>query len=62
VLPTRVVVSERVGVDANYSFALPSGRYVLAGYQTGEPGFPRWVEVTVHAGQTVDEDIPNTCM
>ncbi len=60
-LPTRVVVSERVGVDATYSFTLVPGRYVLAGYQAGEEGSPRWVEVTVHNGETVDQDIPNTC-
>jgi hypothetical protein len=61
VLPTRVVVSERVGVDATYSFTLVPGGYVLAGYQAGEEGSPRWVEVTVRAGRTVDQDIPNTC-
>ncbi|MGO8687139.1 MAG: hypothetical protein ACLQT7_08155 [Candidatus Dormibacteria bacterium] len=62
VLPTQVVASQQVGLDATYTFALRPGAYVVVGRQAGLANAPRWIEVTVRAGQTVDADIPNDCI
>ena len=62
VFPTAAVVTEQVGVDASYDFALLPGDYVLRANFPPPANIEPWVSVTIHAGQTQYVDIPNACM
>jgi hypothetical protein len=62
VLPTTVVVTEQVGVDASYDFTLRPGDYVLRARFPPPASIQPSVSVTVHAGQTEHVDIPNMCI
>jgi len=62
VLPTRVVETETVGQDSQYSFDLPPGNYVLRARYAQGPSAPQWNTVTVRAGETQRVDILNVCI
>jgi hypothetical protein len=61
VLPPDEVGHQRVSTGGEYRFALPPGNYVidLPHYDGGNVG--SFVSVVIHAGATVDADLPNTC-
>lgn len=60
VLPTTVVVQERIPTDGMYRFDLDPGRYVLEAAPPGSYG--PYSTVTVNAGDDLLVDIPNTCI
>jgi hypothetical protein len=62
VLPTKVVASEHISnnYDQTFRFALPPGKYVLAGrYDRGNA--LTFHEVSVPAGKVIREDLPDVC-
>jgi hypothetical protein len=60
--PETVVAAHRVAVNATYRFTLKPGRYVLqANFPPPGNEEPR-VDITVRAGQTLRQDIPNVCI
>jgi hypothetical protein len=47
--------------DQTFRFALPPGRYVLAGRYGSDSAFATFREVTVSAGAVIRVDLPNLC-
>jgi hypothetical protein len=61
VFPTETVTTALVRKDEQYRFSLPPGQYVLVAHLEAASVVP-WVSVSVTAGQTTHEDIPNMCL
>ena len=57
VLPTKVVASQRVGIDAEYFFVLEPGRYVLQATYSDPIDVEPFADVVVEPGDDIRVDL-----
>lgn len=62
IFPSDVVTTVHVDEDSPYRLVLQPGDYVLRARYDAPSSVAPWLSVTVRAGQTTAENIPNVCI